>query len=468
MDLDQGTSGNANTVTNAYMFYGVYNLPTVGTYSTVTNGYGIFVRNEAVGGTGQMLDAAFYADDKSHSGSVKGWDFGIDFSGVGSNSGGFGTADIRGALGETIVNSPDGTWDFGAASLKTDGGTITTTEWGYLEDVEESVQDALDSIPTEDQIEAYIFDADNESVSGVWTNLDNIPRNFGTDNDFKEGYFSASDRLEWRNSADTPLMWLTKSGELGLISGATPAYKLYDSDAAGADRADEEVAFLEGGFSTTTEDAEVSDFALGGYGGAVAGTRYTNLFMRNSTASLYMGVLANYTNANPSVVPLDVADYESLMWDFDYAENTIGISSPVSGTTKIDWGSLNHITTGTLSGRIPVGDDAVNNTITKAEMNSIIYANDDDTWVLDDIDAADGTGWSVCVYQSTAAITTIDPDDEDMIRDTFDDGGLESAGELIASTAVAGSMICLVVTDFTGDVAHWSIMSENGTWTPAD
>jgi len=44
MDLDQGTAGNVNTITNAYMFYGVYNLPTVATYATVTNGYGAFIR----------------------------------------------------------------------------------------------------------------------------------------------------------------------------------------------------------------------------------------------------------------------------------------------------------------------------------------------------------------------------------------------------------------------------------------
>ena len=131
MDLDQGSAGNVNTITNAYMFYGVYNLPTVDTYATVTNGYGVFVRNEAVGGTGQMLDAAFYADDKSHSGGIYGWDFGIDFSGVGANSGAFGTADIRGVNSETISNNTNGTWDFDAANLVTTGtfgaGVTTVT-----------------------------------------------------------------------------------------------------------------------------------------------------------------------------------------------------------------------------------------------------------------------------------------------------------------------------------------------------
>lgn len=77
MDLDQGSSGHTNTVTNAYMFYGVYNLPTAGSYATVTNGYGVYIVNEAVGGTGQMLDAAFYAKGINQSGGVVAWDYGM-------------------------------------------------------------------------------------------------------------------------------------------------------------------------------------------------------------------------------------------------------------------------------------------------------------------------------------------------------------------------------------------------------
>ena len=119
LDLDQGSSSNANTITNAYMFYGNYNLPTAGSYSTVTNGYGVFIRNEAVGGTGQMLDAAFYVDNLNHSGGIKGWDYGIDFNGI--DSSGFGTADIRGNNGETIDNNTNGAWDFSAADLTTTG-----------------------------------------------------------------------------------------------------------------------------------------------------------------------------------------------------------------------------------------------------------------------------------------------------------------------------------------------------------
>jgi len=98
MDLNQGSANKTNTVTNAYMFYGVYNLPTVGTYATVTNGYGVFLRNEAVGGTGQALDAAVYIDDRSMSGGIHGWDYGIDMSGVS----GFTYADIKTSSGAKI------------------------------------------------------------------------------------------------------------------------------------------------------------------------------------------------------------------------------------------------------------------------------------------------------------------------------------------------------------------------------
>jgi len=121
MDLDQGASGHTNTITNAYMFYGVYNAPTSGTYSTITNGYGVYVKNEAVGGTGQALDAAFFVDDASMSGGIKGWDYGLDMSGVAA---GFTTADIKLGNGELIDNNTNGTIGFqGALNLCAAGGT---------------------------------------------------------------------------------------------------------------------------------------------------------------------------------------------------------------------------------------------------------------------------------------------------------------------------------------------------------
>jgi len=125
MDLDQGTSGHTNTITTAQMFYGVYNLPTSGTYATVTNGYGVYLKNEAVGGTGQALDAALYIADASMSGGIKGWDYGIDLSGVAA---GYTNADIKLANGETISNDVNGTIKInGQVNFAAAGGTYASS-----------------------------------------------------------------------------------------------------------------------------------------------------------------------------------------------------------------------------------------------------------------------------------------------------------------------------------------------------
>jgi hypothetical protein len=100
MDLNQGSSGHTNTVTLAEGLYVCYNLPTAGSYATVTTGYGAHLKNEAVGGTGQALDAAVYISDASMSGGIHGWDYGIDLSGVAS--GGFTYSDAKLSSGAKI------------------------------------------------------------------------------------------------------------------------------------------------------------------------------------------------------------------------------------------------------------------------------------------------------------------------------------------------------------------------------
>jgi hypothetical protein len=134
MDLDQGSAGHTNTVTDAQGLYICYNAPTAGSYATITNGYGVFLRNEAVGGTGQMLDAAIYVDDKNHSGGIKGWDYGIDFSGIGSNSGSFGTADFRFANGIMIFTGAQTTEDgvYGEVGSKDATGSIYLSTGGEM------------------------------------------------------------------------------------------------------------------------------------------------------------------------------------------------------------------------------------------------------------------------------------------------------------------------------------------------
>jgi hypothetical protein len=60
-------------------------------------------------------------DDLNLSGSIHGWDYGIDFSGIGSNSGNFGTADIRLANSATIDNTTSGTLNLTATVVKATG-----------------------------------------------------------------------------------------------------------------------------------------------------------------------------------------------------------------------------------------------------------------------------------------------------------------------------------------------------------
>lgn len=60
-------------------------------------------------------------------------------------------------------------------------------------------------------------------------------------------------------SGDSPTFGDISADTLTLTSIATPLFSLYDSDAAGTDKADELAATWEANFTTTTEDAEVSD-----------------------------------------------------------------------------------------------------------------------------------------------------------------------------------------------------------------
>jgi len=178
MDLDQGTSNHVNTVTNAYMFYGVYNAPTVGTYSTITNGYGIYVKNEAVGGTGQALDAAFYAADASMSGDVHGWDYGLDLSGVAS--GNYGSADIKLANGETIDNTTNGTIAFGGKLGVTDVITQTVTSSGTSAEYNGIVQTVTVGTNNTGSIVGTSFSTNGAAnktsgnIIGLWASADQV------------------------------------------------------------------------------------------------------------------------------------------------------------------------------------------------------------------------------------------------------------------------------------------------------
>lgn len=115
--------------------------------------------------------------------------------------------------------------------------------------------------------------------------------------------------------------------------------------------------------------------------------------------------------------------------------------------------------------KILVETDADGKTLsTDALYGSVQIATGAGTWVIPDVDSSAGTGLSFCLYVTAAVEVIIDGNAEDKIRL----GGTLGAagGDITNNTAeAAGDFICLVLTDFSGDIAHWTVMGKSGTWT---
>jgi len=300
-----------------------------------------------------------------------------------------------------------------------------------------------------------------EEISANYEVQDDINFSFGNDDDFSFKHNTTSTNYEIVNAANSALWWLTPAGGVGTISTANPYIAMYDSNAAGIDRADEFTGMLTWGFSTTTEDAEISDWALTSIGCATAGTEYTNLFWDGSESHLYMGVFADYTGANPSVAPLDVANFESLVWDCDYAEDTIGVSSSVSGTTTIDFTTLNLLTTGSLAGKPVITSAGSERVLTAAECSGgiVLVTAAVEVRVPDICDSA--TGAMVMIVQADVSEVL-----EIAVTDTNDhfflDGVDLGANQEIDSPGAAkeDDYICL----FCREANEWHSYGRSGTW----
>ena len=156
------------------------------------------------------------------------------------------------------------------------------------------------------------------------------------------------------------------------------------------------------------------------------------------------------------------ANNEDITIDLDGTSNKATISSS-TGVTEINT-ALAFVSTGVVQGKINVIADADGRSITKdtETIGTLHLATGAGTWVLPDIDAADGTGHSVCVYSTGANAVVVDPNAEDKIRNN---GTLLTAGYTLTSASEAGNFICFVVTDFSTDIAHWTTMGMSGTWT---
>lgn len=255
----------------------------------------------------------------------------------------------------------------GATSLTfpTSGTLITTTD--------------IAAFDSEDEIEAFIFDSDAETITGNWEVQNNVHFSFGNSDNFSLRYNSTSGNFELVNAANSPLMWVSTAGVISGASQSSPVASLFDSDAAGSDRADELVISLYGQMTTITEDGEIGDFRLASMGTATAGTMYSNLWFDSSAQALYMGIMSD------ADAPADVAGYEHLKWDFDTGtDGQVEISAGGGGTDELVLTNINLTAKPDL---VLVDDTDSDSTISAGNINKTHLITDTDTH---DYDIADG------------------------------------------------------------------------------
>jgi hypothetical protein len=199
---------------------------------------------------------------------------------------------------------------------------------------------------------------------------------------------------------------------------SNPGFTFNDSNAAGAAAADKDAGGIFHNMSTTTEDAEVSDFR---HTFLDAGTERAAIVYDGSAWQLGFGVMTDDWTMG------DVAGYESLKFDFDTATDAeINISSPSGG-----------------------------HTITAAQAyGSFHQASGAATWIL----PAVASGMSTCVYSTGANAVVVDPNASDRI---VLNGTALADGDSITSASAAGDFICLIADSASG----WTTLGRSGTWT---
>lgn len=174
------------------------------------------------------------------------------------------------------------------------------------------------------------------------------------------------------------------------------------------------------------------------------------------------GVKLTGSDGDLTILGLGDGADESITINLDDTDNVAVVTSTA---LKIDFSALNLATTGVISGRVFVATDADGKTLAGEDLNgSMQMATGAGTWTIPDVDAAAGTGQSFCLYSTAAAHIVIAGDAEDKIRLN---GTLGAAGgDITNNTAdLAGDFICLMLTDFAGEVAHWTTLGRSGTWT---
>jgi hypothetical protein len=150
--------------------------------------------------------------------------------------------------------------------------------------------------------------------------------------------------------------------------------------------------------------------------------------------------------------------------DCDLNTQVVDSDNIVEGTIDMNdiSGSINFVTTGTITGNINVILDATTTDApTGADLRGsmLVYSNAGVvTITLPDVDTV-GLGASACFYDSdTTAILTIEIDDDDKI---LLDDALLAAGQTIDSPGDLGDFICVVAIDVD---TTWATMGRRGLW----
>jgi hypothetical protein len=243
-------------------------------------------------------------------------------------------------------------------------------------------------------------------------------------------------------------------------SVASPSATFYDSDAAGAAKADEDAGSLNYNFSTVTEDGEISDFWLTSFGGETAGTEYSNMFWDSSASLFYFGVFT--AGASPSAV----AGQEVFKIDTDTTTDNeikigVGLSSGANLLTLTGMGfnaGSNYTETDT-DVNVTIGSEVYSHLYINNHASAITYQ------LPDDPETVSGVSKTFCFRNRVAQVITISPGAGDVIEL---DGADESASEDINNdTAEAiGDFICLQGWD-DGATDRWAQWGQSGSWDGA-
>ncbi len=271
-----------------------------------------------------------------------------------------------------------------------------------------------------------------EAISGNWEVQDDTNLSFGDDDDVSVAYDSAAAVLEFRNSSDTPIIWLDLvNASINVTATTIPGFGGHDSDAAGAERTDEFAGKFYWNMTTTTEDAETSDnWATA----MLAGTEITWFEWDSSDESIIIG---------------DGGTGEDLEFDCETSvDNEVYISSP-SGATMIDIGLI-------VSSKVYTATYSANQTLSNKECRGgVIYVTD----ACDITLPAIFEGANVTIIVIGAVEVDVDVNGSDK---TWRDGTPQDDGDKITSPGATGDIAVFTYYSADGWVAMTNSWTDGG------